>query len=150
MRKKPSSRYERALRLAQTENGSSTKIYDLLIAADREGDPRATYALATWYLHGKFVRKNIKLANKFLERAALQGIPDAAYNFAISLEKGKGVKKSARRAFEFYMRAAASGEPQSTYELGRMYYYGIGTAKNSRLANIWLGRAETLGVCRGK
>jgi uncharacterized protein len=141
------SKYDKALKLASKSSRKTREVYDMLVAADAEGDPRATYAIATWYLHGsRFTRKNIKYANELLEKAALQNVPEAAYDFAISLEKGAGIRKSAVRAFEFYMRAALLGDKQSVFEIGRMYNHGIGTRKNRRLAEIWYDRAAQLGI----
>jgi TPR repeat protein len=148
-RKPMTSKYERALRTAETQSSPTKAVYDLLLSADKEGDFRATYALATWYLFGtKFTKKDINRANKMLEAAALHGVSAAAYDFAVSLEKGIGVRKSERHAFEFYTRAALLGDQQSSFEVGRMLYHGIGTPRNRRLAKIWLDRAEKSGASR--
>jgi uncharacterized protein len=141
------SKYERALKLAEGRSGKTRKVYDLLVAADKAGDPRATYALATWYLHGsRFTKKDLARGNEMLQQAASKNVPDAAYDLAVSLEKGLGIRKSERKSFELYMRAALLGERQSLYEVGRMYYHGIGTHKNRRLAEIWLDCAESFGI----
>lgn len=143
------SKYDQALKLAQDGSGRTRQVYDLLLEADRSGDARATYALATWYLHGsKFTRKNIPRGNEMLQRAAAKNIPEAAYDLAVSLEKGLGVEKSEKSAFELYTRAALLGDRQSLYEVGRMYYHGIGTCKDRKLAEIWLSCAEFYGITK--
>jgi len=147
MRAKPNAKYERALKLAQNQLKPSKEVYDLLRAADNDGDGRATYALATWHLFGSpFTKIDYRAANKMLKRAASKGVADAAHDLAISYEKGLGIGKSLSRAFEYYMRAALFGDAQSHYEVGRMYFYGLGVQRNRRLADAWLAKAEALGI----
>ncbi|HJT92192.1 MAG TPA: hypothetical protein VJ777_09650 [Mycobacterium sp.] len=141
------SKYEVALAKAKKSKRRTKEVYDLLMTAHEKGDARATYALATWYLHGtQFTKKSIAKATQMLKHAESENVPDAAYDLAVSFEKGAGVRKSAKQAFALYVKAALLGERQSVYEVGRMYYYGIGTGRDRRLAEIWLDRAEALGV----
>jgi TPR repeat protein len=142
-----SSIYDRALKAALKAKQPTKKVYEMLVSAASGGDARAAYALATWHLHGtKFIKKDLRRGTNMLEQAASGNVPDACYDLAVSYEKGIIVKQSKRKAFEFYTRAALFGEHQSVYEVGRMYYHGIGTRKNLRLAEVWLSRAETLGI----
>ena len=146
-----SKTYETALRLAQQrrEKGlpQTKKVYDLLLKAERRGDARAVYALATWYLHGsEFTKINIRRATSMLRKAADGNVADANYDLAVSYAKGVGLKKSPQRAFEYYTKAALLGDAQAHAEVGRMLYWGIGTARNRRLARIWLDRGESLGA----
>jgi TPR repeat protein len=143
------SKYDRALSLASKSRGRTREVYDLLVSADSAGDARATYALATWYLHGtKFTKRDIARGTELLQRAVKKNIPDAAHDLAVSFEKGIGVQKSERKAFELYVRAALLGDRQSLYEVGRMYYHGIGASKNRHLAEVWLDCAEHFGVTK--
>jgi uncharacterized protein len=83
----------------------------LLIRADKRGDPRATYALATWWLHGKdiLVKKNLRKAVGLLRKAA-DAHPDATFDLAVSYEKGRGVRKSQKMAAKLYLKAALLGD----------------------------------------
>jgi TPR repeat protein len=144
---KLTKKYETALKLAQQQSPPSRKVYVLLLGADKEGDGRATYALATWHLFGSpFTKVDYRVANKMLKQAAAKGVAEAAYDLAISYEKGVGIGKSLPRAFEYYIRAALLGDAQSHYEVGRMYYWGRGVARSRRLAECWMEKAESLGV----
>ena len=105
----------------------------------------ATYALATWYLHGKYFKQDLRKAAMLLREAARSNIADALYDLAVSYEEGKGVKKNLEKACELYLRAALQGDEQSTYEVGRCYYYGIGVSQDRKIAKVWLDRAESLG-----
>ena len=145
--KSPRSKYDRALQLAQETSEPTREAYDLLITTEKESDPRASYALATWYLHGsKFTAVNKKRAVQLLKKSAKGGVADAAHDLAVAYEKGDGVDKSPELAFESNVLAALLGDAQSFYEVGRMYFHGIGVAKNRRLAKYWLAKAEALGI----
>lgn len=139
-------RYDEAWRKARRKGAEPDDVAPLLTAAHEAGDPRATYALATWYLHGRVFKKNVRRSVTLLREAAKRRIPDALYDLAVCYERGEGVSKNSRKAFELYVRAALQGERQSVYEVGRCYYHGIGIARDRRLARVWLDRAEELGI----
>jgi TPR repeat protein len=143
-----SSGYDEALAEMHKENPNLLKSLHLLEAADTAGDARATYALATWYLHGQppVLRQDRKKAVSLLERAAEAGVADALYDLGVSYEKGEVDEPDHRRAFENYLKAALRGEVQSIYEVGRCYYYGIGVTADQQIADIWIKRADELGV----
>jgi TPR repeat protein len=141
------TKYDVALKLARRTKNPPRKVYDLLLAADKEGDARATYALATWFLFGnRYCKKDYHQAVRLLKQAAKANIREAAYDLAICFEKGRGARKSFKGAFRCYVQAALLGDVQSHFEVGRMCFHGIGTAKDRDLAEVWLARAEALGV----
>jgi len=139
-------RYDEALKKAQRKGAQLDDVARLLTAAHEAGDRRATYALATWYLHGHVFKKNLRRSITLLRQAANGHIPDALYDLAVCHEQGEGVPENTRKAFELYLRAALQGESQSFYEVGRCYYHGIGVARDRPLARIWFERAEQLGI----
>ena len=145
-----SKNYDRALQLAQGKVAGLPKAFRLLESARKQGDPRATYALATWYLHGKqsIVARNIKRAVSMLREAADAGHADAAYDLAVCYDKGMGVTLSKKGAARLYLRAALLGERQSAYEVGRCYWYGFGVKQDRTIAKVWLSHAERLGVTK--
>src|SRR5688572_13870240 len=112
--------------------------FKLLTRAHRAGDARATYALGTWYLHGRLVRKDIQKGLKLIEKAAGQNVADALYDIAFSFESGKGRPKSLEKAAENYLRAALLGNTRALHEFGRCIYYGIGLPSNRRVAHVFL------------
>ena len=81
-----------------------------------------------------------------LKRAVNKNLPEACYDLAVCYEEPAGVVKNQEKAFELYLKAALYGDKQSFHEVGRCYYYGIGVIKNKSLADIWLEKAEELGV----
>ena len=139
-------RYDEALKKARRKDAPLAEVAELLEAAHEAGDARATYALATWYLHGRFFRKDRRRAVALLRKAAHHRVPGALYDLAVCYERGEGVTKSSKFAAELYLQAALHGEKQSVYEVGRCYYYGIGVAKDRKIAEVWFERAEKLGI----
>src|SRR4051794_33307131 len=103
--------YQRALELARTvESSNGPWPLDLLQNAADYGDARAVYALATWYLFGRGVRKNHSTATTLLEKAADQKLPAAEYDLAVCYETGRGLTKDTGAAFRYYLRSAKHGD----------------------------------------
>src|SRR6185437_297591 len=147
---KLSKYYDQALVVSQTAEPDFTKALRLLNRACNQGDHRAAYALATWYLHGKgnLVTKDLVRGAQLLRQAAESDNPDAAYDLAVSYEKGMGVRKSEKRAARLYLKAALLGDKQSIYHVGRCYQHGVGVKRDRPIAEIWYNRAEKLGFRR--
>lgn len=139
-------RYDTALKKARRKDAPLEEVSKLLSAAHEAGDARATYALATWYLFGKFFGKNLRAGIKLLRQAASAGVPDAMCDLAMCYLEGRGVPENPSKAAELFLKAALAGENQSIYEVGRCYYHGIGVTRDRRIAWVWLDRAKELGV----
>lgn len=140
------SKYDTALRKMRGRNPRLEDVASLLEKAHRAGDKRATYALATWYLHGRLYDTDPMKAVALLRDAADHDVPDALYDLAICFEQGHGVRRNPRKAVQFFLKAALNGELQSVYEVGRCYYHGIGVVADRTIARTWLDRARQLGI----
>lgn len=141
--------YLSALKIMQSKAPDKAKAFKYLQRAFELKDASAAYALATWYLHGIYVKKDLKRGVKFLRQAiSTEYIPEAFYDLAISYEKGLGIKKDEKKAYDLYLNAAIWGHKKSYFEVGRCLFYGLGVSKNKSLARSWLKRAEILGYER--
>lgn len=130
--------YDQALNLANSGvPGSEVKAFRLLEEASKAGDYRATYAIGTWYLYGKVVRKNVRKALEFFRTAAENGIPEAAFDLAVSYETGVGIKQNESMAAAYYLLALKNGLPDGAIELHRMFYWGIGVTRNRKVAMVF-------------
>ena len=121
---------------------SASVAVSLLQQAAAVGNAEALYALGTWHLFGKHVKKNYRQAAVFLERAEQLDYSEAAYDLAVCYEKGAGVDRDTNKAFGLYMKAALLGDKQAKYEVGRCFYWGIGTSKDRDAANVWFDAYE--------
>ena len=138
--------YDAALKLASASDADYERLAPLLGAAHESGDARATYALATWYLHGRVFKKSLRKAIALLRAAAAKNMADALYDLAVCYENGEGVPRNDRKAVQLYLRAALQGDRQSVYEVGRCYYYGIGVGMDRSIARVWFDSAGELGI----
>jgi TPR repeat protein len=130
----------------QKEKPDLKVAFDLLQTAARENNSVALYAIGTWYLFGRYVKKNPSEAVKYFLQAIEGNNSDAYYDLAVCYEKGVGIKKNKKAAFECYLNAALLGDKQSLYAVGRCYFYGIGAPKNMHIGEIWLKHAELNGI----
>ena len=138
--------YETALAEMQRESPDVPRALALLQEAVQGADPRASYALGTWFLHGTHVARDVRKATKLIRVAADANVVDALFDLAVAYETGVGVRKNLKLAARHYLRAALHGSDQATFEVGRCYYYGIGFERDRPAAKIWLDRAEELGI----
>jgi len=129
------SDYRTAIGLVRAQ-GYTERAATLLWRSHRRGDARATYALATWYLHGCLYEKNPKKAAVLLRKAHQKGVREASFDLAVSYERGAGVEKSAEKAFGLYLEAADGGDAHAMEAIVRCIYHGIGTARNRKLAHL--------------
>ena len=132
--------YDKAHHEAKAKDGDLKLAWRLLNQAHADGDPRASYAIASWYFHTHppiINRKNYKKAVFFLQPALEAGIPFAYYNYAISLEMGWGIEKDEEAAFNYYLLAKLHGCEEAMEDLYRCYYYGLGVQKDRNIADYF-------------
>ena len=108
------------------------------------GNKDAAYALATWYLHGTYFKKNWRIGFKLLREAAKAKVPEALYDLAVSYDLGKGVPKNDKQAAELYLEAAIKGDFDAVLQIERCFYYGIGVAKDRRISKVWCDHADAM------
>lgn len=138
--------YKLAFKKASKKKFNKKEVFELLDKSFTLGNPKAAYAIGNWHIHGIYVKKDYKKAVGYFRFAADKNNPDACFNLAISLEKGKGTGKNLNSAFIFYLKSTLLGNKQALVEVGRCYYHGIGVKKNQKLADVFLDRAEELGI----
>lgn len=138
--------YKAALLEAAKDEPDLGYVYNLLGKAVLKKNPKAIYALGTWYLFGKFVEKDVNKAFELFLEASHANIAEACFDLAKCYEEGVGVTKSLINAYDQYLKAALLGDKQSIYEVGRCYYYGIGIKEDHRLAGVWLDIASYNGI----
>lgn len=98
--------------------------FAILANEEHKGNPMASYALGTWYLHGTHVKKDLKRGFHFLNIAAKGDIKDAFFDLGICYEKGAGTEKNRLKAFDCYMKASQLGNKHALYEVFRCLYWG--------------------------
>ena len=112
-------------------------------------DSCALRNLALAYLNGNGVRKNYRLALKYIEESADLGYTPALWTLGGMYEKGIGVKKDLKFAIELY-KLGAKHETEfcdCSRTLAYCYKHGDGVRKNRRMAfKYFLKAAEKENV----
>jgi hypothetical protein len=131
---KPSERtaYRKAIDLARGSNYEPAAA--LLLESHRQGDARASYTLATWYIHGRFFDVNPRKAVSLLRKASRAGIREATFDLAHAYEIGFGVAKSPTKAFRYYVEAARKGDIGALKVVVHCVFFGIGFPTSRSLA----------------
>jgi TPR repeat protein len=103
----------RALRAARTElkrgKAGLSRAVAIIKRAAENGDASAAYALATWFLFGKHVRKDVAAAIVLLRQAAKENIPEALYDLAVCYERGQAFGKTARKHMNYICERRSGG-----------------------------------------
>ena len=79
--------------LVEAKEGNDKSAFELLQKSAMYKNSQACYALATWYLHGKYVKKDIETGNRYLMLSAEAKNPDALFNLGISWETNRHCAK---------------------------------------------------------
>ncbi len=136
----------KALAEMEKETPDLKVAFDFLERSAKRNNSEALYAIGTWYLFGRYVKKDRSEAVKYFLLAIEGNNSSAYYDLGVCYEEGVGIRKDKKAAFECYLNAALLGDKQSLYEVGRCYFYGIGTSKNMHVGEIWLKHAELNGI----
>lgn len=135
--------YDKALALCLRENPDLKSAYDLLVRCSEKGDPRATYALASWYLFGnEIVQKDEEHGILLIKTLENSNISEALFDLAVAYDYGKGVRKNSKRAFSLYMRAALLGDLSACDQIAQYYAEGKIVAADKRLSQAWALRSK--------
>src|SRR5689334_21732754 len=78
---------------------------NLLIAANKNNDPRAQNSIGCMYKKGEGVELDFKEAIKWFLLAANQNDSDAQYKIGMMYYEGKGVEQDFKEAMKWYLLA---------------------------------------------
>jgi TPR repeat protein len=111
------------------------------LAAAKDGDVNAQYALAVLYDQGLGTTQNFTEAIAWYRRAALSGHVNAQANLGFAYEEGRGVEQDYVAAAEWYRKAAEQGDVEAQANLGLYYASGQGVNRDDVEAHMWLNLA---------
>ncbi|GEM_PF-6388445 len=92
----------------------------------KAGDPGCQYRAAIRYLQGQGVRKNLRQALKWLEKAASQGDIDALLELGGIHHDGEIAVQDDEKACRYYRRAAEAGSAAGQFMYGSFLMKGEG------------------------
>ncbi len=139
--------------------GHSEAFTRLRPLAEVKSNLEAQYQLGLCYKHGLGVQRDISLALKWLECAALKfhrgaleelGInfsheSQALYDLGLYYFEGRGGKKDIARALELFRRSAEDDNEEAKYYLGLCYKNGWGVEQDRKQAVKWFSIAVRQG-----
>lgn len=107
-----------------------------------QGHMNAQLLLASCYMFGKGIAKNLVEAEKWMRRAAEQGSPLGQFSLGGMLYHGLGVKVDYPQALAWWRRAAEQQFVKAQYQLGGMYAEGKAIRPDLVLAYMWFDIAR--------
>ncbi|MCD8303844.1 MAG: sel1 repeat family protein [Prevotellaceae bacterium] len=120
-------------------------------AAER-GDAEARYKLGCLYRDGKGVKKDLRLASKWLRKAQEHGFNVKRMGLESCLAEGDSVPHDRAEAFRWYRKAAEQGNADAQFNLAYCYDNGYGAPKLPLAAAGWYRKAAEQGhpsaMCR--
>jgi len=121
-------------------------LFDFQMKLAKKGNPEAEFKIGEMYETGFGVKKDMKEARVWIEKAAAQGHETARFKLLYWDIEKNGVTASNKAGIKDIQTKAESGNPQAQYYLGKMHAYGVGVKKDPNKAMQWLNKAALVGV----
>jgi TPR repeat protein len=113
--------------------------------AAEAGYPNSQYHIGVFYIEGRGVRKNRRLAVHWFRRAAKKLDPDAMHALGYCYRHGRGVKRNARTGFQMELKAAKRDIVAAQFAVGFCLSKGEGTQADPKRAFRWYLTAANKG-----
>ena len=115
------------------------KAFDWFMVAARKNHTEACYYVGLYYQNGLGVKKDLKQAVIWYEKAALNKDKDALYHLAMILIRQE--EKDFVTIAKLLHEAAKQGHPNAQYNLAVMYHKGDGLKQDNDQALYWYEKA---------
>ncbi len=112
------------------------------------GNAAAQNLVASMYLRGAGVDKDVGKAVQFYSAAAEQGFVDAQVNLGAMYLQGLGVERDEAEGFRHFAMAAELGDEAAKSVVGELLWRGQGVGRNPGEARKWLEESEDLANSR--
>jgi TPR repeat protein len=127
----------------------SSAVIEALVKAAELGDAKSQFELATAYLQGLGIPRDVAEALKWCRKAAEQGYAEAQTGLGGKYQYGVGVSKDDAEAVKWYRKAAEQGHAEAQVSLGRMYYMTVGMQDGAETIK-WYRRAAEQGYAEAQ
>ncbi|MGJ3494606.1 SEL1-like repeat protein [Piscirickettsia salmonis] len=115
------------------------------------GNTGAQIYLGRLYTYGLGVRKNMKSAMVWFEKASTSDSAPAMVELGRAYLRSKNLFTDVQRlAGQWYVKAAKAGYVPGMYYLGRVYFEGVGTDKDLKKAFKWYLKAAKKGYIKAQ
>jgi len=120
------------------EQGDYAKALNEFTIEARRGNPAAQNNLGVMYAIGEIVKRDLRTAAKWYEKAAEQGLALAQYNLGVLYEEGLGVVQDIPTAAVWFRLASEQGDVLAQHRLGLLLAKGVGIKRDNGEAYFWL------------
>ena len=121
-------------------------LFDFQMKLAKKGNAEAEFKVGEMYETGFGVKKNMKEALVWTNKAAAQGHETAGFKLTYWNIRKNGLKGANKKKFNDLGAKATAGNLQAMYYVGMMYSHGVGVEKNYDKALDWLNKATFGGV----
>lgn len=133
-----------------TQQGLYDVILDYYLNLAESGDPAAQHHIATMYVHGVGLKRNLSEAFKWFKKAAEAGYVPSQTNLGVMYERGAGVEQDYSAAVKWLKIAAEAGSSTAQFNLGDLYLAGRGVETDEKQAVRWYARAAAAGLAKAQ
>lgn len=131
-----------------SQNSSSNKDKAFFMKYQQSAEqnsPEGIYNLGVFYMEGKGVKKNMKMAYNLFLKSANMRYARAQYNIGVLYYKGIIVKQNYSTSIMWFMMAMRENLPEALYAIGLLYEEGKVIEKDLKKALGYYVRAADLG-----
>jgi len=121
-------------------------LFDFQMKLAQKGNAEAQFQVGEMYEAGRGVEKNMEVAMKWINKAAVKGNKAASYKLLYYDLKKNSIDKVNKSRLDQLKKAANAGDGYAQYYLGLMYSRGVGLNRSNNRALDWLGKASLLGI----
>jgi hypothetical protein len=124
---------------------NSEAVINATLAAAKQGNTQAQYAMGVICYVGKAVSLDYHAAVKWFSLAAKNGHLKAIRNLGTCYKRGYGVPIDLPKSVDYYTQAAKGGDSDAQCNLAAAYLLGQGVTKNEKIGFNWLKMAADQG-----
>lgn len=121
-------------------------LFDFQMKLAKKGNAEAEFKVGEMYETGFGVKKDMKQAHLWVNKAAAQGLEAANFKLTYWNIQKNGLKGGNKKKYTEITSKAKDGNLQAMYYVGMMYAHGVGVKKNYDKALDWLNKATFGGV----
>jgi uncharacterized protein len=136
--------YTLAMYYHEHEQKQPQKAFNWFLEASNHGHEPSKYYTGLYYQHGRGVTKNIELAIKYYQEAAMKNDKNAQYHLAMIKFQDKD--KNYHEIYDLLIKAANQNHPNAQYNLAVMFHKGDGVIENLQKAFEWYEKAAEAGM----
>ncbi len=132
--------------LAEISDASANGLFDFQMKLAEKGNAEAQFKIGEMYETGFGTKKDLKLAEEWIAKAASQGHETAGFKQLYWDMQKNGLTKTNTARYQELVTKANADNAYAQYYVGKLYAEGTGVKKDSDKALDWFNKATLQGV----